>query len=108
MLLEAVISNRNAHRDLFIKAQEGYRKAVISELDRMLVEAREGKSIRRTITLPEPSDHTKDYDRVIRMLEMSTDETIDLKACEFDNYVMDNWEWKALAINTSAFYVDHK
>jgi hypothetical protein len=39
-LLEKVKRNRDAHRDLFLKAQEGYRTAVIAELDRMLADAK--------------------------------------------------------------------
>ena len=32
--------NRDAHRSLFLLAQEGYRKLVIEELDKMLIDAR--------------------------------------------------------------------
>jgi hypothetical protein len=75
-LLTKVRANRDAHRDLFLKAQEGYRKLIIEELDRMLADAKEGRLIQRSVTLTEPSNHIKDYDRVITMLEMSVDETI--------------------------------
>ena len=71
-LLEAIRKNRDGHRTEFERAQAGYRTAVIEELDRMLRDAREGRRIRRAIELVEPQDHTKDYDRVVRMLEMST------------------------------------
>ncbi len=70
-LLTKVRSNRDAHRSLFLKAQEGaqegYRKLVIEELDRMLADARGGRPIQRSVTLTEPSNHVK---------EMSVDETI--------------------------------
>lgn len=103
-LLTRIKKNRDAHRDLFLKAQKGYRKAVIKELDQMLQEAKGGKPIRRGIQLPEPQDHTADYDRVITMLEMSTDPTIQIGEQEFDQYVMDNWSWKAMATSTNLFY----
>jgi hypothetical protein len=35
-LLSKVRANRDAHRSLFLLAQEGYRKLVIEELDKML------------------------------------------------------------------------
>jgi hypothetical protein len=54
--------HRDAHRELFLKAQEGYRKLVIEELDRMLADAKAGLPIRRSVTT-EPSNHVKDYDR---------------------------------------------
>lgn len=107
-LLAIVKKNMKAHRDLFLKAQTGYRQAVIEELDAMLKEAREGKKIRRAIALPEPQDHTEDYNRVIKMLEMSVDKTIDLDSSSFDNYVRDQWNWKALADFTNMSYTGRR
>jgi hypothetical protein len=103
-LLTKVRANRDAHRSLFLLAQEGYRKLVIEELDKMLADARAGLPIKRSVSLTEPSDHTKDYDRVIAMLEMSVDDTITLEARDFDRYVMDNWDWSRFALSTNTFY----
>lgn len=104
-LLRTVRMNREAHRSLFLKAQEGYRAAVIAELDKMLSEAREGKPIRRGITLPEPVDRTRDYDRVIRMLEMTVNIEVELQSHEFDQYVLDNWDWSHLVSMTNSSYL---
>jgi hypothetical protein len=104
-LLEKLQSNRKVHRDIFLKAQEGYRKRVIQELDQMLAEARAGKPIRVVINLPQPQDHTPDYDRVIAMLEMSVEDEVQIMAQEFDMYVMDNWAWKPMATTTNARYL---
>jgi hypothetical protein len=101
-----VRANREAHRELFLKAQEGYRKLIIEELDRMLADAREGRPIQRSVTLTEPSNHIKDYDRVITMLEMSVDDTVTLGAEDFDRYVMDNWAWSTFAFHTNTAYAD--
>lgn len=53
-----------------------------------------------------PQDHSKDYDRAIRMMQSSVFEQVQLSVDEYDAYVLNNWEWKAnfLAVNTS--YVD--
>lgn len=77
---------------------------MIEELDRMLKDAKDGKQIRRAVIMPEPQDHTPDYDRVIAMLEMSVDTVIELDADSFDNYVMDNWAWRANALATNTMY----
>lgn len=103
-LLVRIKTNRDEHRKLFLKAQEGYRAAIIEELDRMLQEARDGKEIRRHISLPEPQDHTLDYDRVIDMLQMSQDNIIEIADHEFDQFVRDNWSWKGAFDTTSAMY----
>ncbi len=104
-LLEKVKANRGTHRDLFLKAQEGYREEVIIELDKMLSDARNGRQIIRSISMPEPIDHTSDYDRIISMLEMSVDDYIDLTANEFEQYVLDNWAWKEFALLTNTQYL---
>jgi hypothetical protein len=52
-------------------------------------------------------DQTKDYDRVIRMLEMTVDEIITIGAVEFQQYVMDDWTWKEqFTASNSAYLVD--
>lgn len=104
-LLRKVKANRDSHRDLFLKAQEGYRAKVIEELDRMLSEARKGGKILRAISLPEPIDHTSDYNTVVAMLEMSVDKEIELAQHEFQQYVLDNWAWSQLANITNSSYV---
>lgn len=96
-LLEKVQANRSAHRSEFIKAQEGYRKIVIEELDKALRDARENRGIRTVIALQPPQDHTEDYDKVIAMLQMSVDEIIEIEEDDFNCYVMDNWQWSAHA-----------
>lgn len=103
-LLEKMTVNRKAHRELFLKAQEGYRKDVIAELDKMLADVRSGKEIRRVITLPVPEDHTDDYDCVITMLQMCTEPIIEICQSDFQMYVMDNWSWKRQSLATNSFY----
>jgi hypothetical protein len=94
-LLAAIRKNRDGHRAEFETAQKGYRTAVIAELDTMLKDACKGRKIRRAIELVEPQDHTKDYDRVIRMLEMSTATEIVITEKQFSQYVLDEWGWMA-------------
>lgn len=105
-LLAALTKNRTEHREIFLEAQENYRKAVIAELERSLADARAGRQIRVNITLVSPVDQTKDYDRAIRMLHMSMDNIIELDQQEFSSYVLDDWSWKrqftASNINYSA------
>jgi hypothetical protein len=103
-LLEKIKKNREGHRDLFLKAQEGYRLDVIAELEQHLKDARERKKISRALSLPEPQDHTDDYDSVIAMLEMSVEEVIELDAGSFQQYVLDKWAWKRAADVTNIGY----
>lgn len=93
-LLATLRENRAKHNKIFLEACGGYRAAAIRELDNMLAEAKAGKKIRRSVSLIEPADQTKDYDRVIRMMEMSVDDEITLDEHDFSQYVLDQWGWK--------------
>ena len=104
-LLEVLKKNRATHRETFERATIGYRKRAIEELDISLRDACEGKKIRRSIGLVEPMDQTKDYDRVIRMLEMSVDEVVTIEAHEFAQYVMDDWSWKEQFTASNSTYL---
>jgi hypothetical protein len=103
-LLSKLQANRNSHRALFLKAQEGYRALVVEALDKALKDAREGREIRTYIRMEAPQDHTSEYDNVIEMLRMSVDDTVELEARDFQCYVMDKWQWAAAALIANSTY----
>jgi hypothetical protein len=103
-LIDVLKKNLEVHRDEFVKAQEGYRREAIKELDRMLDDARKGNKILRAISMPEPTDHSDDYKSAIRMLEMCVDPEIEITAEDFDRLVMDDWGWKGRWSATNATY----
>lgn len=105
-LLAVIKKNRDKHRAVFNKAQAAYRKRMIEELDSMLADAKAGRHIRRAVRMPEPEDHTRDYDRIILMLEMSIDDVFELNEYEFSQYVMDQWEWAATFASNTLSYVE--
>jgi hypothetical protein len=103
-LLDILKKNRADHRATFEKASKGYRERAIAELDASLKDAHAGKKIRRSIGLVEPMDQTKDYDRAIRMLELTVDEIVTIGNSEFAQYVMDDWAWKEQFTTSNAMY----
>lgn len=103
-LLEALRKNMESHRATFLKAQEGYKITVIEELESMLKDAREGKSYRTSVHLEAPSDHTRDYSRIIKMMEMSVDKEIKISDTQFAHYVLDEWSWQQHFRATSSAY----
>lgn len=56
------------------------------------------------ISFPLPKDNSKSYEKAIKMVEMSVNDTIVLNEHQFDQLVMDNWHWKQDLIATSALY----
>ena len=93
-ILDIVRVNRGNHRAEFERACDGFLVKAQQELERHLSDIKAGHKIAIRINLPEPEDHTKDYDRVIKMLEMSVDENVIIQSDDFANFVMDDWQWK--------------
>ena len=94
-LLEALKKNRESHNASFLEARMGYRAEVVATLQAMLDDAKAGKEYRTQVHLEEPKDHTKEYDRIIRMLTMSVNEEIKISDTQFCQYVLDEWGWKS-------------
>jgi hypothetical protein len=103
-----VKKNRDAHRAIFLKAQGEYRKRAIEVLDEQLRLAREGAPfvLARFYQLVTPEDHTADYDRALKMLELSVDKVITLSAADFANLVEDQWGWSRSWAASNVHYVD--
>jgi len=104
-LLEVVQKNRDTHRSTFEKAMESYRKLAIAELERGIDDAKAGRKIMRGLSLVEPMDQTKDYDRVLSMLNMTSDENIELDEQKYAQYILDQWSWKAQFDATNSRYL---
>lgn len=103
-LVEKVKANRDEHRAIFEEAIEGYRKRAIELLDSQIENLKAGKRERVQISLPYPTDHTDDYDRVLAMLDMHTEAKIEIPEHYFRQYVLDDWAWQREFLTTSANY----
>lgn len=103
-LLEILKKNRANHRKIFEEALEGYKKKMIALLLKMLKDVRKGKRVSHMISMPLPQNMTAEYDTVIRMLEMSTDNEVKLSAKDFQCFVEDRWEWRDNFIHSNAAY----
>lgn len=99
-----VQANRDQHRSTFHRALEGYRSALLGELERRIRDLRRGRRIDVYIRLPEPQDHTEDYDRVLTMARMSVDDVVELRQEDFGMYVMDQWHWRRDFDDTARYY----
>lgn len=103
-LLEAIKKNRSKHENDVIIAIEAYKKEAFMQYEAAIILLKNTGKVSRII-LQEPVDKRDDYDRVLKMLEMSADVVIELDNHEFDQYVMDNWEWKNHASFANSTYI---
>lgn len=103
-LLNELQKNREAHRRIFESAVEGYKEAALKRLDELAKQLVDGKVVPMAIALPMPEDHTIDYDRAIKMVEMEVNEILLLDETEFAQLVMDDWVWKRQWAQTASTY----
>ena len=104
-LLERLRKNREDHRAIFERALEGFRKKAQFALERRIEDLRERGRGDVYVSIVEPRDQTKEYDRAILMLEMAVGETVELTEKKFANYVMDDWAWSEQFTSTTAEYL---
>jgi hypothetical protein len=103
-LLEILKTNRDKHKAIFDEAVTGYQKKAEELLKDHLKRVRSGERVRVHISLPYPVNQTKDYDRVIGMLEMSMSSEVELDEQDYQQYVMDDWSWKGSFLASNAMY----
>jgi hypothetical protein len=103
-VLAEVRKNRIAHEAAYKQALVDYKESAVLELTEMLEKAKAGKPFNRTVGAAPPPNHVRDYDRVIKMMEMSVKEELVLSENEFSNYVLDEWNWKQAFNQTIGTY----
>lgn len=107
-LLAALRTNREKHAVEYIEAEKGYREKCVTELEKLVVKAKEagpGANVDTSVHLARPKSHTKDYDRAIRMLEMCTNKELKITDSQFAQYVLDDWAWKSEFVGTNSAYM---
>lgn len=103
-LLSTIKANRDQHQKDYDEAYDGFRYQLDEQLTSHLARLKAGDIPPLTINLTVPVNHVKDYDRVIRMLEMSTAEEATISETQFTQYVMDEWHWKGQFASTVQQY----
>lgn len=105
-LISKMTTNRAIHIEEYNVAKDGYRQKVQEELLKIIESNKtcEYHDIEVHARVPYPETHQEEYDRVIAMLEMSVDDTIELTHQEFNQYVRDIWSWSnSFASNTKTY-----
>jgi hypothetical protein len=104
-LLGIVQANRETHRAVYLDAVEGYRVRALALLEHEnQVMSGTGKPKELRILLNRPEDHTAEYDRIIKGLQMDTRDEIPLPERLFAQFVMDQWDWKDSWLRISSRY----
>lgn len=105
-LLKIIQDNRSKHNEEHAVALKGWRKAYAAEVKAKVDEWLEAAAKVEAggeepvsyfgHDLPDkPTLHVKEYDRIIRRMELSKDAEIFLSHSDFDKFVLDEWKWTA-------------
>jgi hypothetical protein len=104
-ILEIVKDNKDKHNIIYQAALEGYWKKAGKLLRQKLRDISKHKHIEVFLDLPFPENHEKDYDRIIKMLELSTDSIVTLDQNSFSQIVLNDWSWKESFKFTNSGYI---
>lgn len=104
-LSEILSTNMETHRMDYEDAVKLYLKDFDKQLRTKLSVLEAGSTPTQHFRdMPVPESHVEDYSRVLKMLDLSEDETITLTQQEFTQYVQDEWRWKTNFDATNATY----
>jgi hypothetical protein len=106
-LLEIVRENKEKHVAEYREAVADFKKVVVVLTKENAVLARTGRleEIARIKGIPHaPVSYEDNYNRAIRMLELSVEEQIELEEQIFNQLVLDEWHWKQMFTTMNATY----
>lgn len=106
-LLSIVRENKKKHVKEFDESVKDYKKAALKVAKEHVDLAKSGDldQISKIRAMPaRPTSYEKEYDRAIRMLELSVEDTIELEDDVFNQLVLDEWTWKHQFVASSALY----
>lgn len=106
-LLSIVLSNKEKHITEYNEAVEDFKTAALKLAETNLALAQTGNvdNIAKIKPIPpKPVSYEKEYNRAIRMLELSVESVIDVEEDVFNQLVLDEWVWKNSFVTSNATY----
>jgi hypothetical protein len=107
VLIEKVSKNRATHIYEYAETINGYRIKVDEIMSAEASKANLWHDVDFSAIYKlaqKPESHEKEYDRALAMLEMSVDDQITLTQQEFEQLVMDEWQWKQAFTLSGSLY----
>ena len=92
-LLEILKENKKRHIEIYNESFTGYMEKFKKDLEQKLEDLNSGKTKDLGVLFSPPVSHEREYVRAIRMMELHKSSTIELDMDNFNNLVMDEWNW---------------
>ena len=105
-LMETLQRNRTKHQNEYVESVAGWlnvMKIWLAEL-RDELDTKEAGDIKTYCPHDKPLNYADSYDRAIAMLEVNVEETVVLDERQFEQYVLDNWDWKGAHVASNTKY----
>ena len=106
-LLKIVRENQKKHIKDFEESVKDYKKAAVKVAKEHVDLAKTGDldQIAKIRAMPaRPVSYEDNYNRAIRMLELSVEDIIELEDDIFNQLVLDEWHWKHQFVASGALY----
>lgn len=106
-LLEIVRENKKKHIKEYDESVKDYKKAAVKIAKEHVELAKTGdlEQIAKIKAMPgKPTSYEKEYDRAIRMLELSVEDQLEIESDVFNQLVLDEWAWKNMFVASGALY----
>lgn len=106
-LLEIVKQNAEKHIRDYEESVEDYKVLVakLAKANLKLANTGDLKEISKMKKIPsEPVAYADNYNRALRMLDLSVEETIEIEEHIFNQLVLDEWGWKQSFVAAGALY----
>lgn len=106
-LLKIVKENLKKHLVDYAESVEDYKAGALKVAAANLKIAKTGEidKFNQIKSLPQrPFSYEKEYNRAIRMLELSVDSEIMVEQDVFNQLVLDEWHWKTQFVNAAMTY----
>ena len=106
-MLSIVRANKKKHVSDYEESVKDYKKGAVAIAKKHVELAKTGDmdEIAKIRAMPQkPTSYEKDYDRAIRMLELSVEDVIELEETIFNQLVLDEWTWKNAFATSAALY----
>lgn len=105
-LLDILRKNLEKHVANYKEAMVAFKAKYLERLNVMILYGQSGK-FELQVNIRVPETHAESYERFIKMLEMATEQTVELDEYNFDRFVNDNWERKHSFIQNTGSYLNH-
>lgn len=92
-LLALLEENKAEHIKEYKEAKRGFRKKAAGIFKKAMLDAKEGRKVKTYVSIAEPKDYSKDYDKAIKLITLCEDTILELNESQINNFIHNEWNW---------------